>query len=100
MSTPAGSVSGRSKTAGRLSAVFGLVALAAFGWLWALSATPLDPPNWVRIVGLAFLPIGLVGAVVTGIAGLRGAARAWAVVGLVAAVVTIVAFVVLLTLYG
>ncbi|GAA4378126.1 hypothetical protein [Agromyces bauzanensis] len=74
--------------------MFGLVALAAFAWLWVLSATPLDPPNWVRILGLVFLPIGLLGAVVTGIAGLRGA-RGWAVFGLVAAGLTIVAFIVL-----
>lgn len=100
MSASHGSARPPSKTAGRLSVVFGLVALAAFGWLWALTATPLDPPNWVRILGLAFLPIGLVGAVITGIAGLRGAARGWAVVGLAAAGVTIVAFVVVLTVYG
>lgn len=100
MSTSPGSDQPPPRAAGRLSAVFGLLALAAFAWLWVLSATPFDPPNWVRILGLVFLPIGLVGALVTGIAGVRRPPRAWAVVGLAAAGATIVAFVLLVTLYG
>lgn len=90
----------RSKTPGVLSVVFGLVALAAFGWLWALSATPLDPPNWVRILGIVFLPIGIIGGVITGISGLRGAGRGWAIAGLVAVGLTIVAFIVLINVLG
>ncbi|MEV1131606.1 hypothetical protein [Agromyces sp. NPDC049794] len=90
----------QSKTPGVLSVVFGLVALAAFGWLWALSATPLDPPNWVRILGIAFLPIGIIGGVITGISGLRGAGRGWAIAGLVVVGLTIVAFIVLITALG
>lgn len=100
MSTSPGSATRPSKTLGVVSAVLGLVALVAFGWLWALSATPLDPPNWVRILGIAFLPIGVVGGAVTGIAGLRGAGRGWAIAGLVAVGLSIVAVSVLITVMG
>lgn len=87
--------------AGRLSVGFGVVALAALGWTWALSTLPdFNPANWVRIVGIAVLPVALVGSLVAGIQGLRGPARRPAIVGLVLAGVTVVGFVVLLTIAG
>ncbi|WP_448005554.1 hypothetical protein [Agromyces bauzanensis] len=89
-----------SKLVGAISLALGLVALVALVWLWALSTTPLDPPQWVRILGIAFLPIGLLGALITGIAGLRGEGRRYAIGGLIAAAVTVIAFIVVLTVYG
>ena len=100
MSTSPRSTDRPSKVPGVLSAVFGLVALAAFCWLWALSTTPLDPPNWLRIVGIALLPVGIIVALLTGIPGLRTAGRAWAIAGLVAVGVAVVALIVLITVLG
>ena len=101
MSTSPRSTDRPSKVPGVLSAVFGVVALAAFGWLWALSTTPLDPPDWVRILGIVFLPIGIIVGVLTGIPGLRSAAgRPWAIAGFAAVGLTIVAFIVLITVLG
>ena len=90
----------RSRRFGRWSAAFGLAGAAAFVWLWLLSATPLDPPNWVRILGLVFLPIGVVGALFTGIPAVRGAGRPAALVGLIAAALTVIAFIVILNVLG
>ena len=100
MSTSQSSASGRSSLAGGMSAAFGLSGIAALVWLWMLTATPIDPANWVRILGLAFLPVGVVGAVIAGISGLRGAGRRYALVGLSAAAVTVIGFVLLITIYG
>jgi hypothetical protein len=84
---------------GVTAAILGLVGLAAFAWTWILSATPIDPPEWLRIVGVWLMPIGIFGALIAGIAGLRGPGRPWAIVGLVLAGVTIVAFVLLISLW-
>lgn len=100
MSAAHGPATGRSKRLGRWCAVLGLVSLAALVWLWVLSATPLDPPNWVRILGLVWLPVGVVGALFTGIPALRGEGRPGALVGLIAAAVTVIAFVVLINVLG
>ena len=99
MSTSQASATGHSKLAGRMSAAFGLSAIAALVWLWVLTATPLDPPNWVRILGLAFLPVGVVGAVIAGMSGRRGAGRTYALVGLSAAAVTVIGFVLLINIF-
>jgi hypothetical protein len=89
----------RSKRAGVVAAVLGLLGLAGFLWMWAVTATPMDPPEWARIVGIWLLPIGIVGALVAGIPNVRGPGRAWAVVGLVAAAVALIGAVLLITLW-
>lgn len=65
-----------------------------------LTATPLDPENWVRILGLAFLPLGVAGAVIAGVVGLRGDGRRYALIGLAMVGMTVIGFVVLINLYG
>lgn len=55
----------------------------------------IDPPNWIRVVGLSLLPIGWAGAVVAGVSARRGPGRVWALTGLALAAVTAVALVVL-----
>ena len=99
MSGPGDTGTGRANRAGVWSAVLGLVALAAFGWLWALTATPLDPPNWMRIIGIFFFPIGVVGAIITGISGMRNGDRRWALIGMIAAAIAVIGFVLLITLW-
>ncbi|TDO68518.1 hypothetical protein EV651_102440 [Kribbella sp. VKM Ac-2571] len=86
--------------AGKVSALAGIVALAAFVWIWALSATSFDPPQWARILGSMFLPVGLAGAIGAGATGVRSGGRVWAYIGLALAAVTVVVFVVLLNAYG
>jgi hypothetical protein len=78
-----------------LCAVFGAVALAAFLWLWALTLPDVNPPNWIRILGVIWLPIGIGGAAVTGILGWRGAGRVRSVVGLSLAALAVIAFITL-----
>lgn len=90
----------RSRRLGRWSATLGLIGAAAFVWLWLLSATPLDPPDWIRILGLVFLPVGVIGAMITGIPAVRGAGRPAALVGLIAAALTVIAFIVILNVLG
>ena len=81
------------------AAVMGVIGLAGFAWTWVLSATPLDPPEWLRIAGVWLMPVGILWALIAGIAGLRGAGRPWAVAGVVMAVIAIGAFVALISLW-
>ena len=53
-----------STTAGAVAVALGALALAATIFLYALSLLPsFNPSNAVRIVGLAGLPVGALGAV-------------------------------------
>ena len=90
-----------SVRAGRLSVAFGIAALAALAWTWALSTlADFNPPDWIRIIGILVLPVAILGSVVTGVQGLRGSARQPAIVGLVIAGLVVLGFVVLLTVAG
>lgn len=91
--------SGRGPRWGKVGAAFGLVAFAAFAWIWALSSTSFDPPGWLRIAGSAFLPVGLGGAAVAAVLACRAGERPWALVGIGMATVSIVGLVVLATIY-
>lgn len=84
---------------GVVSTVLGALALVGVAWVWLLTATSLDPVEWLRIAGSWLIPLGLVGAVVTGPFGLHGPGRRWAIVGLGLAAATVVAFVVLYRAY-
>jgi hypothetical protein len=83
---PAGTI-----RAGRVSVVSALVGLVSLGWIAIVSATPLDPPTWLRVLGAVPMPLGFTVAVGAGLAGLRGPDRRLAVVGLaLAAVIAVV----------
>ena len=98
MSTSAGGNERGPKGLGVAAALLGLLALAGFVWTWVLSVGTIDPPEWLRIAGVWVMPIGFVGALATGIPGLRGPGRPWAIVGLAAAAATLIAFVLLISL--
>jgi hypothetical protein len=81
---------------GTWCAVFGAVAVASLIWLWSLTAADFNPPNWIRIFGVAWLPIGVTGSLVTGILGRRGPDRVGVVIGLVLTALALIGFVVLI----
>jgi hypothetical protein len=99
MSGVRGNVDTRSRRLGIAAAVSGLIGLAGFAWLWLVTATPIDPPGWARIIGIWLMPIGIVGALAAGISSVRGSGRPWAIAGLVLAGVTVVAAALLITLW-
>ena len=84
---------------GVASTVLAGLSLIGVAWVWLLTATSFDPAESLRLAGSWLVPVGLVGAVVTGTFGLHGPARRWAVTGLALAAVTVVAFVVLYNVY-
>lgn len=87
--------------AGRLSVVFGALAVAGLAWTWALSTLPdLNPPNWLRIPGILLLPLGVLAALVTALIAVRGRGRRDAVVGLVLAGAAVAGFIALLAVAG
>ena len=86
---------------GALCLFFGAAAAAALGWLWLLTLPDVNPANWVRILGLLWLPVGVAGAVVTGLTGRRGRRPTPSTVGgLALAGLTVVGFVVLISTAG
>lgn len=92
---PSGS-SRRYDVLGTLCVAFGSVAVAAFLWLWSLTLPGFNPPNWIRIVGVAGMPIGVAGAALTAAAGHHGASRLKPVLGLSLAAITVLAFIALI----
>lgn len=85
--------------AGTLSAVLGVLGLAALLWAWLLTTT-LDPPSWVRIPGLVLLPVGSLGSLGVGVIGLLTPPRRWAAVGLILGTLTLVGLLLLQLRYG
>lgn len=82
--------------------VFGTLAALAFLWLWVLSVSPaLNPPDWIRILGIAGFPIGIVGSAAVAVAA-RGTAagRAWIAAGLSLAAAALVGFIILVAVLG
>ncbi|MDC5696275.1 hypothetical protein OO014_03325 [Intrasporangium calvum] len=86
----------RADLIGLVALVLGFAAVAALIWLWALTLPNVNPPNWVRILGVLWLPVGVVGAGWAGLLGLRGPGRRWSVVGLSLAGLAVVGFVTLI----
>jgi hypothetical protein len=87
--------------AGTLALLSGALALLATAFAYVLSLTDVvDPPNWVRILGLVWLPLGFFGAPLAYTVARRGPGRARGLAGLVLAAVGLVLFVVLLFVAG
>src|SRR5687767_11681960 len=80
---------------GVASTVLAVLSLVGVAWVWLLTATSFDPADGLRIAGAWLVPVGLVGAVVTGPFGLHGPSRRWAITGLVLAGLSVLAFVAL-----
>jgi len=81
---------------GTACAIFGVLAVAALVWLWSLTLRGFNPPNWIRIFGVVWLPIGVVGAVLTGIPGFRSSDRGKVGVGLSLAALAVIGFIALM----
>lgn len=82
--------------------VFGALAAVAFLWLWALSVSPvLNPPDWIRILGIAGFPVGIVGSAAAAVAA-RGTAagRGWIAAGLSLAAAALAGFIILVAVLG
>ncbi|MFB8146993.1 hypothetical protein ACFC1W_09630 [Microbacterium sp. NPDC056003] len=84
---------------GVAATALGVIGLLGFAWLWVITATPLDPPEWARIAGVWLIPLGVIGAAILGFLSLRGSGRTWAIVGLVLAALTVAGAVMLITLW-
>lgn len=75
------------------------VAATAFTYLLSLSDA-FNPPHWVRVVGLVWLPIGFFGTPIAYALARIGPGRKRGRVGLMVALVGLVTFVVLLLAAG
>lgn len=87
--------------AGNVTLVLGTLFALAVGYAYLLSlAETVNPPDWARVVGLLWLPVGLVGVPV-GYSWARGGPREpRAELGLVVALAAVLAFVVLVVVWG
>ena len=81
---------------GVLCVTFGALGAAAFLWLAALSLTDFNPPDWIRILGVVWLPIGVAGSLITGVVGRHGPHRVAVTIGLALTALTLIGFVVLI----
>ncbi|SDL17337.1 hypothetical protein [Tessaracoccus oleiagri] len=90
-----------STTAGTVALALGALAVAATIFLYALSLLPsFNPSNPVRIVGLAGLPVGALGAVLGYAIARVGPGKRRGLLGLVLAIVAVVATGVLIVVFG
>lgn len=90
-----------SVRAGTVTLVLGALFLAATVFTYALSLSDqVNPPHWVRVLGLVWLPAGLFGTPVAYAFARSGAGRTRGRAGLAVAIVALVAFVVLMFAAG
>ena len=90
-----------SVRAGTITLVLGILFLTATVFTYVLSLSDVvDPPNWVRALGLAWLPVGFVGTPIAYALARTGPGRDRGRVGLVVALVGLLAFVVLVFVAG
>lgn len=87
--------------AGHVTLVLGVLFALAVAYAYALSiGDGIDPPDWARVAGLLWLPVGLAGVPV-GYYWARGGPREpRAELGLVLALAAALAFVVLVVILG
>ena len=90
-----------SVRAGTAALVMGalFVAATAFAALLSLSES-FNPPDWVRVAGLVWLPIGFFGTPIAFLVSRGGRGRTRGSVGLALAFAALVGFVVLLVVAG
>ncbi|MBC7290585.1 MAG: hypothetical protein H5T83_04505 [Actinotalea sp.] len=85
---------------GTAGVVLGALALAAVAWIAFLTFGTADVPQWLRVAGSAFLPLGLAGAVGAGLIAPPGPARRRAWLGMALAAVAALTLVVMLVAVG
>ena len=87
--------------AGTVTLVLGTLFTLAVAYAYALSLEGgLDPPDWARVVGLVWLPVGLLGVPIGWNWSRGGAHEDRAEIGVVVALVGALAFVVLVVALG
>lgn len=90
-----------SDRAGTTTLVLGVLFLAATVFTYVLSLSDqVNPPNWVRALGLVWLPIGFFGTPIAYTFARTGEGRFRGRVGVAFALVGLLAFVVLLFVAG
>lgn len=98
--TPRSALPGAS-VAGSVTLVLGVAFALAVAYAYVLSiANGFDPPDWARVAGLVWLPVGLLGVPI-GYYWARGGPReSRAELGLVLSLASALAFVVLVLVLG
>ena len=90
----------RKQLPGKMCVAFGVLTLASALWILVISAeTPFDPPQWLRIAGSSAFPIGLGGAIGTGVVAYRLGDPRQALLGMGLAALSLAAFIVLVNIY-
>jgi hypothetical protein len=98
---PVNSQADLSSKAGVVALALGTLFVAATAYAYALSLIEtFNPPNWVRILGLMWLPIGLIGTPIAYSVARHGEGRALGQVGLALAFIALSSFIVLLFALG
>jgi hypothetical protein len=90
-----------SVRAGTVAVVLGVLFLAATVFAFVLSLSEsFNPPNWLRLLGLVWIPIGLLGTPAAYALARRGSGSRLGALGLATAVVGLLAFVALMFIAG
>lgn len=86
---------------GTVTLVLGLLAGAATVFVYVLSLSEdFNPPHWIRVLGLVWLPVGFFGAPICYVLARTGSGRRRGRIGLSIAGAGLAAFVVLLFAVG
>lgn len=90
-----------SALAGTVALVFGVLFAAAVAYTYVLSLSDtVNPPNWVRALGLVWLPIGFGGVPIAYYFARTGAGRNRGRLGVLIGLVSLLALVALVTAIG
>ena len=90
-----------TERAGTIALALGVLALAATVYTYVLSLSEdVNPPDWLRIAGLVWLPLGFFGTPVAYALARNGAGRHRAQIGLALAGLGLLAFGALLFIAG
>ncbi len=90
-----------SERAGTLALTLGVLFAAAVIYTYVLSlSADFNPPDWLRVIGLVWIPVGFVGTPVAYLVARTGEGRARGRAGLLIAAVALVAFVALFLALG